>query len=252
MALSDSDKISSVYKKLLGLAETSTAKEFFEEPFKTGSIVTADMVWRDSAAIPATAPDISPTSQDLNGETYVFGDDGVIRYFYWMELKPVNGAPKAFYHENLKDAITFNFDPAGSYVFRLQNQSGFDIAFGVQDWVVDPVAGTLTFYGSNLSSIGIAPESPPKMCFYKYIGRKGFPTGDGSGADLPIADIDTLLYRMGYADHMARFAVRGGQGTKVYELPDIEGGGDNGTVLLEENLNRTIDAVGVVDGGEHI
>lgn len=252
MALTDSQKISAAYKALLGIAETSTTRDFFEEPFKTGTIVTPDMVWRDAAAIPATAPDIPVHAEEIEGETLVFGTDGVVAYFQWLELKPISGAPRAFYNKHLKDAITFNWDAAGSYVYKLRNQADFDIAFGVQDWVVDPVAGTLTFYGSNLSVIGVSPEQPPKISFYKYIGRRGFPTGGGEGgADIPLADVDTLLYRLGFPTHTARFEVRGGEGNKVYTLPAVEGGGDKGTVLLKENLNVTIDQLGIVDGGEH-
>lgn len=251
MAMTDNQKISNVYKKLLGVAETSIDKAFFEEPFKTGIIVTPDMIWRDGAALPATAPDIQTHSEVLDGDTLVFGDDGVVRYMQELQLKPIDGAPKAFFHEQLKNAITFNFDPAGSYVFKLKNSAGFDIAFGIQDWVVDPVAGVLTFYGSNLASIGVSQAQPPKITFYKYIGRLGMSSGDGSGADLPIADIDTLLYRMGYPTHLARFNVRGGAGTKVYELPSIDGDLSTGTVLLKENMNTAIDDIGIVDGGEH-
>lgn len=252
MALTDSQKISAAYKALLGIAESSTTRDFFEEPFKTGIIVTPDMVWRDGHAIPAIAPDIPVHTEEIEGEMLTFGTDGVVAYFQWLQLKPISGAPKAFYHSQLKNAITFNWDAAGSYVYRLKNQADFDIAFGIQDWVVDPVAGILTFYGSNLSSIGVAPETPPKISFYKYIGRTGFPTSSGEGgADIPLADVDTLLYRLGFPDHTARFEVRGGAGNKVYELPAIEGGGDKGKILLEENLNLTIDQLGIVDGGEH-
>lgn len=252
MALSDSDKISSVYKKLLGIAETSTSKAFFEEPFTTGTPVTPDMVWRDAHAIPATAPDISPTYQDIDGEMVTFGMDGVVGYFQWLPLLPVDGSPKSFYHRFLKNAITFNFDPAGSYIYRLRNQAGFDIAFGVQDWVVDPIAGTLTFYGNNLGSIGVSPSQPPQISFFQYRGRTGFPSGGGAGgAELPIADIDTLLFKMGFPTHLARFEVNGGDGTTVYQLPPVEGGGQEGKLLLEENLNTTINTIGVVDGGEH-
>lgn len=253
MALTDSQKISAAYKALLGIAETSTTRDFFEEPFKTGTIVTPDMIWRDAHAIPAIAPDIPVHTEEIEGEDIVWGTDGVVAYFQWLELKPIDGAPKAFYNQHLKNAITFNWDAAGSYVYRLRNQNNFDIAFGVQDWVVDPVAGVLTFYGNNLTAIGVSPAAPPKISFYKYIGRTGIPSGggEGGGVDLPLADVDTLLYRLGLPSHTARFEVRGGAGNKIYTLPTIEGGGDRGKLLLEENLNTTIHQIGIVDGGEH-
>lgn len=253
MALTDSQKISAAYKALLGIAETSTTRDFFEEPFKTGKIITPDMIWSDAHAIPAVAPDIPVHTEEIEGEMLTFGNDGVVSFFQWLPLKPVTGAPKSFYNKYLKNAITFNWDAAGSYVYRLKNQANFDIAFGVQEWVVDPVAGTLTFYGTNLASIGVSPELPPKISFYRYVGRTGISSGGGEGGvAIPIADIDTLLYRIGFPDHTARFEVRGGEGYKVYTLPPITSAKLNrGTILVEENLNDTIDTIGVVDGGEH-
>lgn len=252
MALTDSQKISAAYKALLGIAETSTSRDFFEEPYKTGTIVTPDMIWSDAHAIPAIAPDIPVHTEEIEGEMLTFGTDGVVAYFQWLQMKPISGAPKAFYNKHLKNAITFNWDAAGSYVYRLRNAADFDIAFGVQDWVVDPVAGTLTFYGNNLASIGVSSEAPPKISFYKYVGRSGISSSGGEGGvAIPIADIDTLLYRLGFPTHTARFEVRGGEGNKVYTLPSIDSGGDKGTVLLRENLNSTVDEIGVIDGGEH-
>lgn len=253
MALTDSQKISAAYKALMGVAETSTARDFFEEPFKTSIVVTPDMIWQDAYLIPATAPDIPVYSEEIDGEMIDFGTDGVLAYYNWLSLRSVPGTAGSFYHPLLKNAITFNWDAAGSYVYRLRNQADFDIAFGSRDWVVDPIAGVLTFYGTNLGGIGVSSNNPPKISFYRYIGRVGFPSGEGGGGgdvDLPLPDTETLLYRLGAANQMARFAVRGGTGTKVYELPPIDGDQDTGRVLVEENLNTAINTFGVVDGGE--
>jgi hypothetical protein len=252
MAMTDSQKTSNVYKKLLGVAETNTTKDFFEEPFQSSIIVTPDMIWRDAGDIPFPAPDITPTSQiDLDtGETLVFGNNGgVVSYYLWVPLRPVSGSPKAFYHPVLRNAIPFNFDTNGTYAFRLRNSNNFDIAFGVQDWIVDPVAGTLTFYGSNLASIGVDVTHPPKITFYRYIGRTGLPTGSGTGADVPMPDSTILLYKTSQFSKQAQFVVNGAVGTSQYVLPAIPGKMSS-NVLLEDTLNQTVDAIGVIDGGE--
>jgi hypothetical protein len=248
MAMTDSQKTSNVYKKLLGVAETDATKDFFEEPFQSSIIVTPDRIWRDAGDIPFPAPDITPTSQvdPDTGETLVFGNNGgVVAYYLWVPLKPVSGSPKAFYHPVLRNAIPFNFDVNGTYAFRLRNSNNFDIAFGVQDWIVDPVAGTLTFYGSNLASIGIDTTHPPKIAFYRYIGRTGFPAGN----DTPMPDSTILLYKTSQSSKQAQFVVNGAVGTSQYVLPTIPGKMSS-NVLVEDTLNQTINAIGVIDGGE--
>jgi hypothetical protein len=247
MAMTDSQKIDFAFKLLLGVADTSTSKQFFEEPLPSGIVVTPDMIWTNASYIPSTAPTISPSLQDLNGTSYVYGDYLVVRFFYNLPLLPVAGSPNAFYHEQLKDAIPFNYDPEGSYNYRIKNASNFDIAFGVQDWMVDPVAGVLTFFGSNLSSVGITASSPPSISFFKYIGAKGFPSGSGA-AGLPIDDSNVLLVSDANPLSTAQLRVGGGVGNTVYTLPGVTN--HQGTILLDERLNAVINAIGVIDGGQ--
>jgi hypothetical protein len=253
MSLSDSQKIDTAYKHLLGVAETSTSKQFFEEAFATGQVVTPEQIWRDAAAIPAQAPNISPSLQDIgDGTMYVFGDEGIVRFFYQLVLQPVDGSPKAFYHPQLKDAIPFNYDSAGSYNYSLKNAANFNIAFGIQDWVVDPVAGVLMFFGSNLASIGISTTQLPKLSFFKYIGRKGFPTSTGGGGSFPVTDDNVLLESISNPLKTAQFTVGGTAGNTTYILPGVNGGLRTGTLLLRENLNATINEIGIIDGGETV
>jgi len=243
MNLTDSQKISVIYKQLLGIAETSLDREFFQEPFKSGITVTPDMIWRDSGSIPDVAPDLPVALETVDGEVVRRGTSGVIAYYEKLQLNPIAGADKAYYHDQLKNAIPFNWDIAGSYRYYLYNSADTPIAFGVQDWSLDPVAGIVKFYGDAPSNVGITPTTPPKISFYRYIGRSG-------GTVLPLSDVDALLFRAGAASDTARFLVRGGTGETRYTLPAIDGALDDGVVLVEENLNSTIDDIGVIDGGE--
>ena len=252
MSMTDSQKIDFAFKLLLGVADTSTDRQFFEEPLPSGMIITPDMIWTNASYIPAVAPNITPSLQDLGGTSYVYGDYLVVRFFFNLPLLPVLGSPNAFYHEQLKDAIPFNYDPAGSYNYSIKNSSNFNIAFGVQDWMVDPVAGTLTFFGANLASVGISATQPPMISFFKYIGAKGFPAGGGGGssAGLPIDDANVLLVSDINPLSTAQLLVGGGEGNVKYTLPSVSG--NAGTVLLRETLNTTIEALGVIDGGETV
>lgn len=254
MALTQAQEISGVFKKLLGVAETNTNKQFFEEPFQSSIIVTPSMIWYDAGQIPFPAPTINPVSQvdPVTGLTLTYGDSGVVRYYLWVPLQPVPGSPNAFFHPCLRNAIPFNFDINGSYVYRLRNSNNFDIAFGSQDWLVDPVAGTLTFYGNNLSSLGISVAQPPLMAYYRYIGRLGLyndnpnTSGDG-GVNLPIVDSTILLKSSTNPLSTAQLVLEGPSGNSVYRLPAMVG--SNGEIITNVTLNSIIDAVGVVDGG---
>ena len=253
MSMSDSQKISNVYKKLLGVAETNTSKQFFEEPFQSSIIITPNMIWRDAGSIPFPAPDITPTSQvdSDTGETLVFGTDGgVVAYYLWVPLRAVAGSPNAFYHPCLRNAIPFNFDTNGTYVYRLRNVNNFDIAFGIQDWLVDPAAGTITFYGASLGSIGVSALAPPKITFYRYIGRLGLPEGGGGGeTSFPVPDSTILLSHASDSLKQAQLIIDGPRGTSKYHLPAISDPSMSTILVSEDNFNAVIDALGVVDGG---
>lgn len=155
MALTPEQKASSLFKQSLGVAETNTSRDFFEEGIKGRSIVLNDQIWVESNLIPNTAPVLT------DGQT-----DGVVQYFQARAMTAVPGVSNSFYLADLQDSIPFNFGD-GSYNYALTNSSGTAIPFGQGDWIVNNAAGTLTFYGTVPSGM------PPKISFYKYIGGKG-------------------------------------------------------------------------------
>lgn len=180
MALTDQQKTSKLFKKNLGVSETSTARDFFEEPDLSPNAVFIQDIWSESDLIPSTAPSLP----DL-------GESGVVRYYEELTLVGVPGAPNAYRSPNgeLQDTIPFNYSD-GSYNYTLRTQSDANIAFGANDWILDPVAGVLYFYGGNPS--GVSHAQPPKISFYKYIGDKGVNAttvtespivGDGTASD---------------------------------------------------------------------
>jgi hypothetical protein len=250
MALTQQQEISNVFKKLLGVAETSANKQFFEEPYQSSIIVTPNQIWYDAGQIPHPAPTITPISQvdPATGLTLVYGDSGVVRYYLWLVLQPVAGSPNAFFHPCLRNTIPFNFDMNGSYVYRLRNANSFDIAFGSQDWLVDPVAGTLTFYGSNLSSIGVDASHPPKISFYRYIGRLGIPDSGGGGVYLPLLDNNIFLASASNPAATAQFLVGSPAGNTTYTFPESRAMAT--IIVTDDTLNEVMDARGVVDGGQ--
>ena len=110
----------------------------------------------------------------------------------------------------------------------------------------------MTFYGSNLSALGISPSLPPLLTYYRYIGRLGIPGNGGNTSGealgLPISDDNILLQSSTNPIATAQLIVNGPPGNSVYKLPSVAG--MNATILTDETLNSTMYALGVVDGGE--
>jgi len=174
MALNDSQKTSFVFKKAVSAAaETSTGRDFFEEPYTGRDIVLPSQVWQQAGDIPATPTITRNIANDLAEE------GGVIRYYHEKTMTAVSGASNAYYLADLVDAIPFNFGDGSSYLYGIKTAGGATIAFGQSDWVVNNAAGTLYFYAGNPS--GVSAATPPKISFFKYIGTKGV----GGGA-LPV------------------------------------------------------------------
>lgn len=181
MALTTFQKASRLFKRLMGVAETSDARQFFEEPFLSRYQILQSQIWADSEDIPNTAPG---------------GTDGqitdVVQRFIDKELIPVAGTSNSFYHDDLKDTIPFNFGD-GSYNYVLKDSTGGAIPFGQGDWVVDTAAGVLTFYSS------VPANMPPKISFYKYVGDKGA----GSGGSYTTEDLDENKTYSGETDELS-------------------------------------------------
>lgn len=172
MALTDSDKISALFKGAFGVAETSKGKEFYEEIYKANTPLLAENIWYQSDVIPAQAPVLNP------GET-----SGVVKYNEAVLMQSIAGVDNSFYLPELADAIPFNFDDGGSYNFVITDSNDNPIQFGQGDWVWVPGWPVITFYGD------VPQNMPPKITFYQYVGFKGLIT-----EETPVFDnIDTLF-----------------------------------------------------------
>lgn len=177
MALSADDKSSLLFKISLGFADTgplpggSTSKAYYAESIPSRPTVYPTQIWAETDSIPTTAPAMT------NGQTL-----GVLQYFEDVAFTSLASSDTAFYLADLIDAVPFNFDPSGSYVYDIKKASGDPIAFGVGDWVLDTASGVINFYGSPPSGVNAA--NPPTISFYKYVGKKG-----GGSASVTISDV---------------------------------------------------------------
>ena len=185
MAISEQQIAEKLYKKLIGVADTEyplTTRNFNEEPYQSYYKVLPDQIWAQADSIPNTAP--------------VLGDLvtlGVVKYFDLLQLNGISGSDVGFYHDDLKDAIPFNYGDGTSYFYSLFASDGTTpIYFGDGDWIVDVESGVLTFYSTPSVTVGYS--SPPRIRFYKYVGTKGLSSGStsGTGAAITVKDPVTL------------------------------------------------------------
>jgi len=207
MALTDSQKTSFVFKKAVSqVSETSTTRDFFEEPYSGRDIVLPSQVWNQASSIPNAAPTLS------DGQS-----SGVVTRYIDKSMSAVAGASKAFYLAELVDAIPFNYGDGTSYLYGLKTSTGSTIPFGSGDWVVNNASGTLLFYGSLPS--GVDASNPPKISFYRYTGTKGV----GSGGSGGIALTDLSVGAEGTASGDGAIAYDNTTGEFTYTPPDLSG-----------------------------
>jgi hypothetical protein len=227
MALTSTQQAIKLFKKLMGVTDTVNptsgvgAKEFFNESILSKQAILPSQVWQDGSSLPSTAP-VGMT----NGQTI-----GVVKYYQDLSLTAIAGSTTAFNNVNLKNAIPFNYDPAGSYNYTLKDNSNNPIYFGNDDWVVDTDAGVLNFYGASLPA-----NMPPKISFYQYVGRFGVGSGvetiityNSSSSTLTVSgtttttiDLSTLVQQVatGYSDLVANATTSGltGDGNKANDI----------------------------------
>jgi hypothetical protein len=180
-----SDQIASrLFKKSFGKGDTDQGKPFFEEdPAIDGYIgILPDQIWAEGDLIPESSPFGTPNATTMS--IYDGSISGVVKYVHNLVLK--NNAPmgvKSYYHEDLRDAIPFNFggDDVSTYNYFVTDYTGSQqIFFGQDDWLLDVDQGAITFY--EAPPVGVAPATPPRISFYKYVGLKGLSSAlDPSG-----------------------------------------------------------------------
>jgi hypothetical protein len=179
--ITEGQQAEAVFKVLRGKASTNADRTASEEPLSSTLIFTPQNFWIDAELIPPVAPLLADRGIYSTVVNTVRFD--ILKYFENVPLTPVSGSSNAFYCADLKDSIPYSQDSNGSYLYSLKDATGTQLAFGLNNWMVDNQAGVVTFYDGVPAGITIAPDAPLTITFYKYIGRKslkGFLRSDGS------------------------------------------------------------------------
>jgi hypothetical protein len=189
----DSEKTGLLFKKFLGKPSTDSDLRFFAEPsLPARPNVFTTQIW--SEAVPATRP-----TGDWNGDTlanFISGasagqtvdhDTYSVQYVHQqVMIKVTNGNSRCYKAEPsgtnlLEKAIPFNYDSAGGYAVTLNRRTasavGAQIFDGVGEWVIDPDAGTLTFYQYTTVQSYVTEFNPPFLSFFRYTGATGLSAG---------------------------------------------------------------------------
>ena len=135
-----------LFKKFLGLGDTQSGRQFFNEPIVGRPFVVGSQIWGQSDSIPNTAPGTSA---------------GVVQQLVNYPLTLVVGTTNSFSGALLKNAIPFNWGDGSSYNYTVKDGAGNQIPFGSGDWTVDTDAGIFMFNTPNAGNI-----VPTISCLY--------------------------------------------------------------------------------------
>ena len=221
-----------LFKRFTGVAATQLDSQFSNEPFRSiKNIFSRDVFIED---IPDQAPisiynldnsgnwldsDASGNpSKDGGGNTFIdLYPDSKLQFYKNVELTQVPGAQARVWRrldaggENiLQDTINFKYDDINStYLMRVKYSNGAVYINNPLNsfplfWVLDNQSGYLQFYQTTATLLSMAniPTDPPKISFFKYVGKKGITNldvsgqqqvGDISGIDADISGINIKL-----------------------------------------------------------
>ena len=208
-----------LFKQFTGVAATQLDQQFSNEPYRAiKNIFSRDIFIEE---VPLEAPisiynldnsgawiDSSGSLPSVNsGNTFsqVY-PDSKLEFYKNIELTAVPGSNSRVWYKLdasnnniLQDTINFKFDDINStYLMRIKYNNG---AVYVNNpinsyplfWVLDNQSGYLQFYSTTaqLAANANIPTNPPKISFFKYVGKKGLLNLDISGQQ-QVVDISNL------------------------------------------------------------
>lgn len=161
-------------KYFFGVAETSTAKDFFEEAFIAPPSVRPSSILTDWSLVPTDGISVPQNITDAIA-------NGILAKYTDLALTHIPNT-HSFRHDSLKNAVPFNYGD-GAYNYALKTNAGAPLPFGSGDWVLDTEGGILTFYDEGAWVAGVSEILPPKITFYRYTGRTGLPDAGNPNID---------------------------------------------------------------------
>lgn len=168
------------YKHTLDKPNTSYNMAWYEEAGRTAHRVDIDSIWVDSLYIPTTAPEVDDDGfyrATINNEKIK-----ILQKCENIALDKVKGTKYTYYSPYLIDSIIPSY--GSGYEAKLTDWNGVEIPFGLNQWVIDPDSGYLTF----MLGWPEGYQETPRLSFFKYVGRKANETMLLSSGIVPMDD----------------------------------------------------------------
>lgn len=180
MALTTDQKLEKVWEWFSNNADTSTAKQFYEETIARASEVHASEVFAEP--IPSVPPASStavvkkwyPVAEGGEGWLVLTVDRSVANNRTWVALPAHSGnwsSGSADTSQVLKGFISPKYGK--QYLVKVFAGNDSEIPqLDSSDWTFDYSAGVLTFNSANRSESGNTPADSIKLKVFQYIGKQ--------------------------------------------------------------------------------
>ena len=227
-----------LFKRFTGVAATQLDQQFSNEPYRSiTNIFSRDIMIEE---VPSEAPvtiflldnsgnwgDSTTTGAPSQNSGQSFSQtfpDSHLEFYKNLELDVVPGSNSRVWYKLdssgnniLRDTINFKFDDINSsYLMRVKyNNGSVYINNAINSfplfWVLDNQSGYLQLYQNTatLSTSANIPANPPKISFFKYVGKKGLlnldisgqqQVADISGIDNNVFKLNRMIMPDGYVD----------------------------------------------------
>ena len=172
-SLNEANKLDILFKKNFGKTATVSNVGWSSEILSTSNINYAKDTWLDNIK------DVTDYETERAGSGNGWkSSDGVVQWYDGLVLSVVTGTSSRVYkHDDLKDSIVFFGTYLNVVTVKVTKTSNLneELTKGADSgggWLIDSSSGALVFYAYGNVTSKVDSSNPPKVSFYRYIGRK--------------------------------------------------------------------------------
>ena len=172
-SLNEANKLDILFKKNFGKTATVSNLGWSSEILSTSNINYAKDTWLDNIK------DVTDYETERSGSGNGWkSSDGVVEWYDGLVLSVVTGTSSRVYkHDELKDSIVFYGTYLNVVTVKVTKTSNLneELTKGADSgggWLIDSSSGALVFYAYGNVSSKVDSSNPPKVSFYRYVGKK--------------------------------------------------------------------------------
>lgn len=200
--LTDVNKTNTLWKNYKGWGSTHPERAEFEELYRSYKEISTNSILTYGDLLPRKQEDkffeavqeLDSTNNILYYDESSFKQVPLLKKYTDFQVTAISSNCDhafAILDENgnqIKNIIPYDFSDTGLYNITLKTSAGEEVAWGINDWLVDTNSSLLTF--NNGVPEGISAENPPTLTFYQYVG----PVGERHYIDAALFDIENVLF----------------------------------------------------------